>query len=152
MKLPSHIACQGSELKSWSVFRLESNETLTLSVRKPGWENFGVNILAYKDLGASQPITLRVTAENLPGLTPGKAVRCLTAPVVDYIVRHSGDGASGEAGPRCMLRNGQQITNPRRIFYSMHDDLPPDDYKIKIESKTDSPVYLRFFTLESSIG
>jgi len=147
MKLPRGVTASGQKYTPRNVFPLYPGQTMTIPVDRRNQHIHGLNIMAYTGESTGTPIRLMVSTDT--GTLPtNRALKCLTPPEIHFT------GTSPDpAGPHPMhMGTLHPLNGPERFFFPLHDDLKPDIYSITIESGSDYPVYLRFFTLLPDTG
>ncbi len=141
-----------ARLKSRKVFRINPGESMRVMLDKSGWSSSGINILAYQTPDQTGALNFRVSAETIPDLIPGKVVTCMTSKTIEFKTTTGVHPGSELKKSEHFLRSGCIMTDPLRMFFPLHDDVPPARYPVVIQSRSDEPVYLRFFTMDSSSG
>jgi len=141
IRISPGIQMQGNCYKHRSVFKLAQHSTLNLDLPKTGWESCGVNIMVYSESNLTDSIAVDVKVLDLDSVAAGHPSRLITTGHRHYISSDIGISQS------LYLSDGTELTEPSRLFFPLYDDVPPGNYKLQISSRSNKPIYLRFFVM-----
>lgn len=142
MKLPRGVTADGNQYALRKVYVLHPGDTLTVPMDLRTEAAHGLNILAYAPEHRESPIRLKAFTEA--GCPPtDRALKCLTIP----LRRFEGEIEATNGPHPIHVGSMDQLLGPERFFFPLHDDLAREPHMITIESGSDYPVYLRFFTM-----
>jgi hypothetical protein len=127
-----------------SVYQLDGNAELTVPFRKPEWNSCGMNIILYTEQ-ADSPFAVNVEMEHFDGMVPGRSAKQLTVRKRKYVVNDCGTVGS------VFLSSGDNLSRTKTLYFPIHDDMPPGEYRLTITSDSVTPVYMRFFSLQTPV-
>jgi hypothetical protein len=130
-----------------TVYRLDARNDITIEFSKKTWAAEGLNMVFYRSPEETEPLSLEMEALNLPEIEVSKVFRGLTVPIRKYLT-----SAAPALTGSVLLENNKRFATPQRIFFPLHDDVPPGRYKLAVRTTSADPIYVRFFKLNQKAG
>ncbi len=154
LKLQSWIQGAGVKYKQRTVYQLNPGSSISVDIYK-NTADTGLNIIPY----ALAPENTGLLSVSLPAprtRSAGQLFHAVTRTEKQFLpaVIDSEDipltMETAEKPTPVILSGGTKLHRMTRVFFPLHDDIPPGQYRIQITSHADKPVYLRFFTMKAS--
>ncbi|MBN1550585.1 hypothetical protein JW979_03910 [bacterium] len=144
LRLESNMTVPTEILSAKTVFEMIPGETLKITVHKPDRNSQYLNIMLYQYESDDSKLNISVFADIKDHRLNGEFATSLTASERIY----TGVINSDNRDVWLSELSGKHPMKSRRIAFPLHDDLPAGSYELKLQSNSDTPVYVRFFTME----